>query len=165
MSDKEEKTCPHLQATIQRPNPLSLHIRLDSLVVKRVLRVSEIKDNTGVRLSSTTVGKLLAEVNGSVERKTSILLEIDVKSLKVSRGVDDTNLAGLHEVIGDNQVLLIGSDLNIVGADGGLVLIGVIKALNVVQVADVKGSNVVGGRQSGVEVLAVLTDVGTEGNS
>lgn len=159
---KKRKTCPHLQATTPRLNTLSLHIRPDSLVVEGVLRVSEIKDNTGVRLSSTAVGELLAEVDGSVEGKTSILLEINVKGLEVSRGVDDTNLACLHEVIGDNQVLLVRGDLDVVGSHGGLVLIGVIKALNVVQVADVKGGNVVGGGQSGVEVLAVLTDVGAE---
>jgi hypothetical protein len=132
----------------------------DSLVVERVLGVSEVKDNTGVRLGSPAVGKLLVEVNSAVERKASILLEINVKSLEVSWGIDDTNLASLDEVISDNQVLLVRSDLDVMGSDGGLVLIGVIETLDVVQVTNVKGGDMVGGGQGSVEVLAILADVG-----
>lgn len=90
-----------------------------------------------MRLSTTTIGELLGEVNRAVERKAAVLLEVDVQSLEVSRGVDDTNIASLDEVVGDDQVLLVGSDLEIVRSDGRLVLIGVIQTLNVVQVADV----------------------------
>jgi hypothetical protein len=146
-----------------RPNKLSPSNSQGSLVVERVLGISEVKYHTRMWLSSTTVGKLLAEINGPVEGKASILLKIDVKSLEVSRGVDDTNIASLDEVIGDNQVLLVGSDLDVVGPDGGLVLIRVIETLDVAQVTDIQGSNVVGGGQGGVEVFTVLADVGAEG--
>lgn len=163
MSGKEGKHISTYQSHLFQAHILLFSNSQDSLVVERLLRVSEIKDHTGVRLSSTTVGELLAEVNGAVEGKASILLEINVKRLEVSRGVDDTNLASLDEVIGDNQVLLVGSDLDVVGSDGGLVLIRVIKTLDVAQVTDIQGSNVVGGGQGGVEVFAVLADVGAGG--
>jgi hypothetical protein len=160
---KKVNIYPHLKAISFRLIILLPSDCQDSLIVERVLRVSEIKDDTGMRLGSTTIGKLFAEVNGTVENKTSILLEIDVKRLEVSRGVDDTDLAGLNEIIGDNQVLLVGGDLDVVGSDGGLVLIRVIKTLDVVQVANIESSDVVGGGQGGVEVLAVLADVGAGG--
>lgn len=90
-----------------------------------------------MRLSTTTIGELLGEVNRAVEGKAAVLLEVDVERLEVSRGVDDTNVASLDEVVGDDQVLLVGSDLQIVRSDSRLVLIGVIQTLDVVEVADV----------------------------
>lgn len=90
-----------------------------------------------MRLSTAAIGKLLGEVNRAVERKAAVLLEVDVKRLEVSRGVDDTNVASLDEVVGDDQVLLVGGDLEIVRSDGRLVLIGVIQTLDVVEVADI----------------------------
>lgn len=90
-----------------------------------------------MRLSTTTIGELLGEVNRAVERKAAVLLEVDVERLEVSRGVDDTDVASLDEVVGDDQVLLVGSDLQIVRSDSRLVLIGVIQTLDVVEVADV----------------------------
>lgn len=90
-----------------------------------------------MRLSTTAIGKLLREVNRAVEREAAVLLEVDVERLEVSRGVDDTNVASLDEVVGDDQVLLVRSDLEIVRSYGRLILIGVIQTLNVVEVADV----------------------------
>lgn len=135
-------------------------MRPRSLVVKRVLRVSEIEDHTGVRLSSTTIRELLVEIDGSVERQASIILKINVKCLEVSRGIDDTNITSLDKVIGDNQVLLIGGNLDVVGSDSGLVLVRVIETLDVAQVTDVQSGDVVGSSKGGIEVFAVLADVG-----
>lgn len=99
--------------------------------------IGQIKDHTGVRLSTTTVREFLAEVNGTVEAQAAIVIDIDVKSLEVSRSIDDAYLAGLHKVIGDNEMLLIRGDLDIVRTHGWLILIGVVQALYVVQVADI----------------------------
>jgi hypothetical protein len=52
-------------------------------------------------------------------------------------------------------VLLVGSDLDVVGSDGGLILIGVVEALDVVEVGDIEGSNVVGGGESDCNELLV----------
>lgn len=116
-----------------------------------------------MRLSTTTVGELFAEVDGTVEGQATVLVEINVQSLEVSWSVDDTNLSSLHEVIGDNHMLLVGGDLDVVRADGGLILIGVIETLDIVQVADVQGSNVVGSSESQIDEAAILGDVGAVG--
>ena len=52
-------------------------------------------------------------------------------------------------------MLLVRSDLDVVRANGGLVLIGVVKTLDVVQVGDIEGSNVVGGGESDCNELLV----------
>ena len=118
---------------------------LNRLVVDRLLRVSEVKDDSGVRLRATTVGKLLGEVDGAVEAERAIIVNVNVQRLEVSRSVDDANVAGLHEVIGYHYVLLVRSDLDVVRTNGRLVLIGVVKTLDVVQVGNIEGSDVVGG--------------------
>lgn len=102
----------------------------------------------------------MAEVNGPVEVQTAILVEINVQRLEVSRRVNDTDVAGLHKVVGDDDMLLVRSDLNVVGTDGGLLLIGVIQTLDVVQVADVKSSDMICGGQGEIDETAVLGDIG-----
>lgn len=79
-----------------------------------------------MRLCTTAVGELLLEVDGAVEAHAAVLVKVNVKGLEISRGIDDADIARLDEVVGDDKVLLVGSDLNIVGSDGRLVLIGVV---------------------------------------
>jgi len=129
---------------------------LNRLVVDRLLRISKVEDDSGVRLRATAVGKLLGEVDGAVEAERAIIVNVNVQRLEVSRSVDDANVAGLHEVIGDHYVLLVRSDLDVVRTNGRLVLIGVVKTFDVVQVGDIEGSDVVGGGESDYNVLLVL---------
>lgn len=63
--------------------------------------IRQIKDDTRMWLRATTVGKLLGKVNRPVETQAAVVVEVDVQRLEVSRGVDDTDLAGLDKVIGD----------------------------------------------------------------
>ena len=128
---------------------------LNRLVVDRLFGVSEVENDSGVRLRATTVGKLLGEVDGAVEAERAVVVDVNVQGLEVCGSVDDTDVAGLHEVIGDDDVLLVRSDLDVVRANGGLVLIGVVKALDVVQVGDIEGSDVVGGGESDCNCLSV----------
>lgn len=128
---------------------------MNSLVVDRVLRVSEVEDNRRVRLRATTVGEFPGEVDGAVKAERAIIVDVNVQRLEVGRSIDDTNVTGLHEVVGDDYVLLVGSDLDVVGSDGGLILIGVVEALDVVEVGDIEGSNVVGGGESDCNELLV----------
>lgn len=132
-----------------------------ALVVKRVLRISQIKDDTGVRLSTTTVGELLVKVDSPVEAQATIIVDVDVQRLEISRRVDDTNLASLNEVVGDHEVLLVRSNLDVVRSGGRLILIRVVQTLDVVQVADVEGGDVVGGGEGQVVEAAILADIGT----
>ena len=130
-------------------------ISLSRLVVNRLLRISEVEDDSGVRLRATAVGELLGEVDGTVEAERAVVVDVDVQRLEVGGSVDDANIAGLHEIIGDDDVLLVRSNLDVVRANGGLVFIGVVKALDVVQVRNVEGSNVVGGGESDCICLLV----------
>lgn len=111
-------------------------------------------------LSTTTVLKLLAKVDSTVEVQATVIVDIDVQRLEVGRSVDNTDLASLDKVVGDNEVLLVRSDLDVVRAHSGLVVVGVIQTLDVAQVADIEGGNVVGGGESQVEEAAILADVG-----
>lgn len=98
-----------------------------------------------MRLRATTVGELLGEVDGAVEAERAVIVNVNVQSLEVCGSIDDTDVTSLHEVIGDDDVLLVRSDLDVVGTNGRLVLIGVVKTLDIVQVGDIEGSDVVGG--------------------
>jgi hypothetical protein len=130
------------------------------LVVKRVLGISQIKDDAGVRLSTTTVGELFAEIDSPVEAQATVIVDVDVQRLEVSRSIDDANLASLNEVVGDHEVLLVRGNLDIVRSHGRLVLIGVVQTLDVAQVADIEGGDVVGGGEGQVEEATILADVG-----
>ena len=128
---------------------------LNRLVVDRLLRISKVEDDSGVRLRATAVGKLLGEVDGAVEAERAVIVNVNVQRLEVGGSVDDTDVASLHEVIGDDDVLLVGSDLDVVRTNGGLVLVRVVEALHVVQVGDIEGGNVVGGGESDCNELLV----------
>jgi hypothetical protein len=69
----------------------------------------------------------------------------------------------LHEVSGHEQVLLVRADLDIVRPNNWLVLIRVIKADWVVQVADINGGDVVAKGERKVSELTVIGDVGVDG--
>lgn len=75
-----------------------------------------------------------------------------------------TYIASLYEVAGDQKVFLVGRDLDVVGSNDGLSLLRVIKTLDVVQVRDVKGSDVVSESQGEVGELSVVRKVGVDGN-
>lgn len=113
-------------------------------------------------LCSAPVRKFPAKVNRAVEAQTAIIINVDVQRLKVSRGVDKANIAGLHKVIRDDEVLLVWRDLDIVRTNSGLVFIWVVKTLDVVEVGDVESSDMVSSCEGQVEETAVLGDVGVD---
>lgn len=118
-----------------------------------------------MRLSTTTFRERLVEVNRPVEVQAAVVVEINVQRPEVSRRVENTDISGLHKVVGDDEVLLVRRDLDVVRANTWLNLVRVIQTLDVVQIADVKGGNVVGGGQGEVIETAVLGDIGAvEGN-
>ena len=121
----------------------SYRTRRNPLVVNRVLGIAQVKDNTGVRLGSTTSRELLVKVNGAVEAETAVVVDVDVQGLEVSRGVDVADLPGLHKVIRDHNVLLVRCDLDVVRANRWLHFVRVIQTLDVIQVANVKSRDVV----------------------
>lgn len=88
-------------------------------------------------LRATPLRKLFIEVNRPVEAQATIIIQVDVQCLEISWSVDQSDLAGLHEVIRDDDMLLVRCHLDIVRADSGLILVRVIETLDVVEVADV----------------------------
>jgi hypothetical protein len=96
-----------------------------------------------MRLSASTVRKRTGKVDGAVEMQRTVRVDVDVEGFVIGRGVDEADVAGLYKVIGDDDVFLIGRDFDVVGSDGGLDFVGVVEALYVVEVGNVKGSNVV----------------------
>lgn len=88
-------------------------------------------------LSATTVSERAGEIDCTVEMKRAVGIDVDIKTFVVSRSVDKADGAGLHKVVGDNNMFLVGRYFDVVGADGGLEFIGIIKALDVVKVGDV----------------------------
>jgi hypothetical protein len=52
--------------------------------------------------------------------QTPIGIDVNIQGLEVRRCVDETDVASLDEVIRDNDVLLVGRDLDVVRPDGGL---------------------------------------------
>lgn len=115
-------------------------------------------------LSSTTGLVEVGEVDGAVEAQGAVVLDVDVEGLEVSGGVDDADIAGLDEVVGDDEVLLVGGDLEVVGTNGGLDDVGVVEALDVVEVGDVEGGDVVSGSQGEVGEAAILGEIGVDGD-
>lgn len=98
-----------------------------------------------MRLRTTPIGIRSRKVDASVEVQRSIRIDINIQRLEVGRGVDETDLAGLHEIVRDDDVLLVRSNLDVVGTDGGLNGVRVIEALGVVEVGDVERGDVVCG--------------------
>jgi hypothetical protein len=134
-----------------------------------------------VRPAAAAVGKDARELDSAVEAEAAVLEDVDPVRLVVGGGVDngdlssvsyakvyqgerDTHIAALDKVASDEQVLLVGRDLDVVRSDDGLVLLGVIKTLDVVEVRDVEGRDMVALCDCEVGELAVVADVRVDGD-
>ena len=131
-----------------------------SLVVVRVIWVRKVENNRRVRAAATAFLKRSDEVDGAIERQATVVIDINVESLVISWDVDDTDVSALNKVVGDKEMLLIRSKLDVVWTDCWLLFIWVVKALDVLEVTDVQSGNVVGLTECDVEIFAILADVG-----
>lgn len=114
-------------------------------------------------LGASSVRKLRREVNAAVEAQAAIRKNVNPLSFEIGRGIDDTNLARLDKVVSDQQVLLVGANLDIVGSDDALVFIRVIETLNIIEVRNIKRSNMVADCKRKVGELAVIGYVRVDG--
>lgn len=96
-----------------------------------------------MRLPSSAVRIRPREIDAAVKVQAPVGVDVDVERLEVRGGVDEADLARLDKVVGDDDVLLVGRDLNVVRADGGLGFVRVVEALDVAQVGDVERGDVV----------------------
>lgn len=106
-------------------------------------RIAKVKNHRGMWFRSSTVGVWPCEINGAIEVERSIWVAIDVQSLVICRSVEKADIAGLDKVVGNDDVLLIRGDFDVVRADGRLRFVGVVEAFDIVEVGDVKSSDVV----------------------
>lgn len=94
--------------------------------------------------------------------KASIIVDVNVQCLEISRGIDQTNSPSLNEVICHNDVLLVGCNLGVMWADRWLILVWVVKALYVVEIGNIERGDVVCCRKGEVDEFSILSDVRTE---
>lgn len=133
------------------------------LVVEWLVGVSQIEDDSAVRPTATTLWEFRQEVDAAVEAQAAIWVDVNPLCLEVSRGVDNADITGLDEVVGNEEVLLIGGHLDVMGSDNALVLVRVVETLDVVEVGDVERGDVVAKREREVGELAVVSDVRVDG--
>ena len=99
-----------------------------------------------MRLGSTAVFKVLREIDATIEVQAAVRIDINVKSPVVSRSIDKADVSCLKEVVCDNEMLLIRGDFEKVGPNTILNFIGIIEALRVVDVGNIKRRDVVPSR-------------------
>jgi len=109
------------------------------------------------------VSKLAWEVDAAVETETSIREDVNPLSLEIGGGVDYTDLSSLNKVVGNEEVLLVGTDLQIVRSNDALVFIRVVNALEVVQVGNIECRNMIAEGKREVGKLAVVGGIGVDG--
>lgn len=113
-----------------------------------MVRVGQVEHDRGMRLSSSAISKLALEVNAAVEAEGPVWQQINVQSLVIRRSIDDPNVTCLYEVVGHDKMLLIRRDFNVMRTDRWLILVGVVEALHVFEVADIERCDVVCSSQS-----------------
>lgn len=97
-----------------------------------------------MRLSTAAVGELIQEIDGAAKMEGSVRVDVNVQRLIIGGRVEDADVARLHKVVGHHDVFLVRRDLDVMRANGGLVVVRVIQPFDVVQIGDVEGRDVVG---------------------
>jgi hypothetical protein len=115
-----------------------------------------------MRPRSSSLRELAQEVNAAVEVQATIWQNVNPLRLEVRRSVHDADIARLHKVIRNKQVLLVRADLDVMRSDDALVLFRVVQTLHVVQITDVQRRNVVSEREREVCEVAVVGDIGVD---
>jgi hypothetical protein len=128
-------------------------------------RISQVKHHTGMWLGSPAIGdpspgELLLKIDAAIEVQAAIRVDVNVQGSEISWRVDESDIASLHEIVGDDDVLLVRGDLDVVGSDGRLDRVWIVETDDVVQVRDVESGDVIGGCQGEVGEAAILGDVG-----
>lgn len=96
-----------------------------------------------MRLSPSAVSIRPSEIDRAVKVQGAIRVDVNIKPLVVCRGIDQANLPRLHKVVGDDNMLLVWSDFDVMRADGRLNLVRVVKPLGVIEVRDIECCDVV----------------------
>lgn len=127
-----------------------------ALIIIRLRRIRQIKNNSRMRLSTPSISKLLRKINSTIKRQGPIRKNINIQSLEISRCINESNISCLHEIIGDNYVFLVGRYFDVVRSDCGLDFVRVVETLDVREIGDVEGGDVVCCCEGEVGVFSVL---------
>lgn len=125
-----------------------------------MVRVREIIHDTGVWLSTAAVREFSWEIDGAVKVETTIVVDVDVEGLERAGGIDQSNLTSLDEVVCHNEMLLVWCHFDVVWTEGWLIFIRVIKTLDVVEIGQVQGRDMVGGGKGEVSEASVSSNIG-----
>ena len=106
-----------------------------------------------------TFGELLRETYGASKLKASIWIDVCVVNLIIGWRIDDADLACLQEVIDDDDMLLVGSNLNEVRSNCWVHRGRIIETLRVVDVRNVELGDMVAGGSGKVGEFAVFGDI------
>lgn len=134
-------------------------ILVNFLVVVWLSRISQIINDRRMWPSSTAFRELRQEVNAAIKAQATIRQDINPLSLEISRSINNRDISGLNKVISNKQVLLIRRNLDVVRTNNSLVRVGIIKTLDVVQIRDIEGCNVVAECEREISEFAVGRDV------
>lgn len=93
--------------------------------------VGQIEHDGRMRLSSSAIGIRPSEINRAIKVQGTVRVDVNIERLEVCRGIDQANLPRLHKVVGDDNVLLVRSDFDVMRANGRLGLVRVVEALGV----------------------------------
>jgi hypothetical protein len=122
--------------------------------------ISQVEYNARMGPGTTAVRKLPFEVNSAVKAQSTVWQDINIQSLVVGGCIQDTNVTSLHKIVSHNNVLLIRSHFDVMRSNCGLLLVGVVETLNIVKVANIERSDMVGGCKGKVCKLAILSNIG-----
>jgi hypothetical protein len=75
-----------------------------------------------------------------------------------------THITSLNKVTSNKLILLVRRDFNVVRSNDGLILVGVVEADGVIEVRNVYGGDVVAEGEGEVGKLAVVGDIGVDGD-
>jgi hypothetical protein len=131
-------------------------------------RVRQIKHHSRMWFRPTAIidstpRKLLYKIDTAIKMQTPIRIDINIQRSVISRCVDQSNVSGLQEVVIDDDVFLVRSDFDVMRSDCWLDGAWVIESLNVVEVRDIEGCNVVICCEGEVCIFSVLGDIGAGG--
>ncbi len=131
--------------------------------------------------TAASAGEDSLKVDSAVEAESTVVEDVNPVDLVVTGGIEDRNLAvqlavatestevftyiaSLHKVAADEEVLLVGRNLDVVGTNDGLLLVGVVEALDVVEVGDVESGDVVADSEGKIGKLSVVGNVRVDGD-
>lgn len=113
-------------------------------------RIRQIKNHDGMRLCAASIRIQSCKINGTditYRHNTQGSVGIGLNDYRpgILRGVNGIDIAHLEEVVDYDDMFLIRGNFDVVRADDGLSFVGVVEALDITKVRDIKSGDMVRG--------------------